>query len=561
LKLKILRTALITSLTFSLFQTSSSAETNRISKCSYFGVIKPNENPSFQHINCLLTEEALRADIPPEVVKAVVTQENGNWVQFDSNGNPFFSDDGGIGLMQITNHFEYDQQRLKYDIKYNIEKGIEILSEMYSRKDLPKIKDAGRKVIENWYFPIMAYNGIKPVNSPTRQDNGEKNNAAYQEEVFAKIERNSFIDDTKLAEYPFSKLDFQYDPLTIRNIVFLKKEYILTEQTHTSAYFLKSGDKAFVTEHGARLRLQPSLQKNEYTTLAENSIVMITGDFEYDQSQDSTNQYVWLPVQTEDGRKGYISSAYIAQLEDLPNPSIPEEPIDSERPMIMGIEDKAIKVGEKFDDKEEVTADDLIDGDLTSKISVASDLNTKKPGNYTLVYKVADSAGNVTVETRLITVIDDKNPVISGVTTKTINMNSSINLRTGIFAKDNVDGDLTKAIKVVSNLNNKKPGVYKITYSVTDSSGNKITVPRTIMVKDHIRPEILGATAKTIKLNSTFNSKSGVTAKDNVDGNITNKIKVTGNVNSKKKGKNILTYTVTDKSGNKAVITRIIIVK
>ena len=36
-------------------------------------------------------------------------------------------------------------------------------------QDLPEIKGAGREVIENWYFPVMAYNGIKPVNSPLYQ--------------------------------------------------------------------------------------------------------------------------------------------------------------------------------------------------------------------------------------------------------------------------------------------------------------------------------------------------------------------------------------------------------
>ncbi|MDQ7863116.1 DUF5011 domain-containing protein [Peribacillus frigoritolerans] len=53
---------------------------------------------------------------------------------------------------------------------------------------------------------------------------------------------------------------------------------------------------------------------------------------------------------------------------------------------------------------------------------------------------------------------------------------------------------------------------------------------------------------KTIKLNSSFNPKTNVSAKDNADGNLTSKIKVTGTVNTKKKGTYILKYTVTDSS-------------
>ena len=45
---------------------------NGASKCE---AVKPYENPTFQQMNCLLTNAAIDADIPPEVVKAVATQE------------------------------------------------------------------------------------------------------------------------------------------------------------------------------------------------------------------------------------------------------------------------------------------------------------------------------------------------------------------------------------------------------------------------------------------------------------------------------------------------------
>ncbi|MCU4828118.1 transglycosylase SLT domain-containing protein [Bacillus toyonensis] len=71
-----------------------------------------------------------------------------------------------MGIMQITNQPQFDQQKLKYDINYNIEAGVKVLRSMYQRTDLPKVKAAGPEVIENWYFSVMAYNGTKPANSP-----------------------------------------------------------------------------------------------------------------------------------------------------------------------------------------------------------------------------------------------------------------------------------------------------------------------------------------------------------------------------------------------------------
>lgn len=79
-------------------------------------------------MNCLLTNAALAANIPPEVVKAVAAKES-SWRQFE-NGQPLVSSDGGIGIMQITNQQGYDEESLKNDIYYNIQAGIDVLSYM-----------------------------------------------------------------------------------------------------------------------------------------------------------------------------------------------------------------------------------------------------------------------------------------------------------------------------------------------------------------------------------------------------------------------------------------------
>ena len=299
------------------------AESTWSSKCASYGEIKPNQNPTFQHMNCLLTNAALEAKIPPEVVKAVATKENGGWKQFDENGQPVISEDKGIGLMQITNQSSYDQEKLNYDINYNIQAGVEILSSMYHRTDLPKIKETGPEVIENWYFPVMAYNGTKPSNSPLYQSSGLKNKNAYQELVFALIEKESYINDTKiydtkLGQFPFKTADFEYDPNSRKNIVFRKMEYTLTDQMHASAYQFQIGDKVMLTEEKVNLRSQPSTS-SVAKALAINTTLIIEGNFLYDQSLTSKNQFVWYPVKTEDQKlAGYISSAYITKKLDVP---------------------------------------------------------------------------------------------------------------------------------------------------------------------------------------------------------------------------------------------------
>ncbi|MCD4839479.1 Ig-like domain-containing protein [Neobacillus sedimentimangrovi] len=307
----------------------SAAGVTWASKCEAFGQIKPNQNPTTQQINCLLTNAALEANIPPEVVKAIAAQESG-WKQF-KDGKPLVSSDGGIGIMQITNQLNYDQEKLKTDITYNIQAGVEILQKFYQRKDLPKIKGVGPEVIENWYFPVMAYNGIKPVNSPLYKDGSGKNKEAYQEKVFSVIEKDSFLSDTKLAEFPFSKEDFLYDTNSDENIIFNKLKYIVTDQMHASNYHFQKGEKVVVTKDNARLRTNIKTTTGSQL-LAKNTTLIIDGEFIYDQ-YNLGNQFVWYPVTSEDRKfAGYISSAYI--MEKLEAPTV--NPVNEQDKFVIG---------------------------------------------------------------------------------------------------------------------------------------------------------------------------------------------------------------------------------
>ncbi|WP_156505937.1 transglycosylase SLT domain-containing protein [Bacillus sp. SJS] len=295
-------------LTLGLLQpgvSAEAAETDFSSNCTKYGVLKPNVNPSFQHMNCLLTNAALAADIPPEVVKAVATQENGKWQQFGIK--PV---DSGIGLMQVTNYPGYSKEKLKNDVIYNIDAGVKILSKKYDAS-FPKIRGAGRNIIENWYFPVMAYNGIKPVNSPLIKATGKKNTKAYQEEVFSKIVKDSLLKSANLAQFPFTTADFEYDPTSNQNIVFRKMEYSIKD-LHPTVYQFKAGNRVMVTVDSVKVRVHPDTTKSA-KNVGKNTVLLVRGNFVY--SKNSANQFVWYPVRTADQKiKGYISFAYIKKL-------------------------------------------------------------------------------------------------------------------------------------------------------------------------------------------------------------------------------------------------------
>lgn len=295
MKAYMLKINLLLTLVLGLFMTSAAANA-------------ATGNPDFQTINKYLTEAAIKHNIPPEVVKAVANQESG-WRQFTDKGQPFISSDGGIGIMQITNPKHPEQNKLKTDIKYNIEEGVKILSANYNRKDLPKIKGADRNVIENWYFPVMAYNGTKPVNSPLYQGTVKRNLSAYQEKVFKKIE-DHLIGERTLVDYPFKDGDFDYKKNSNENIRFKTLTYTLTSPITTSH---SSFNNKVITNSGVNLRKEPSTSSAKVTTLAKGTVLTINGSMVYDKNKSSKNQFVWYPVKTSNGTKGYIASAYLSK--------------------------------------------------------------------------------------------------------------------------------------------------------------------------------------------------------------------------------------------------------
>ena len=120
----------------------------------------------------------------------------------------------------------------------------------------------------------------------------------------------------------------------------------------------------------------------------------------------------------------------------------------------------------------------------------------------------------------------------------------------GFTATDNFDGDLTAQVQIRQD----KKAVY---YTVTDSSGNEAAVKREIVYKDDVPPAIglEGERYMTLSLGAAY-EEPGYVAGDNLEGNITKKVKVSGKIDSQKPGVYTLKYTVTDSYGNKGTATR-----
>jgi LPXTG-motif cell wall-anchored protein len=227
---------------------------------------------------------------------------------------------------------------------------------------------------------------------------------------------------------------------------------------------------------------------------------------------------------------------------------------------VINATDKTLTVGDEFDPLADVTAEDEEDGDITDKIEILeNEVDTTKPGKYEVTYKVTDSGGASHVKTIKVTVNPKMEPLnaapIIKAEDKTLTVGDAFDPMADVTATDAEDGNLTDKIEILNNeVDTTKPGKYEVIYKVTDSKGASYTKSITVTVNPKMEPinaaPIIKAEDKTLTVGDTFDPKADVTATDEEDGNLTDKIEVLKNeVDTTKPGKYEVTYKVTDSKG------------
>lgn len=126
-------------------------------------------------------------------------------------------------------------------------------------------------------------------------------------------------------------------------------------------------------------------------------------------------------------------------------------------------------------------------GDPTdAAVTVEGRVNTDVPGDYTLTYTVTDKAGNAATATRRVTVRDIVAPVItlSGQRELFVPLGGAYQ-EPGYTAQDDADGDLTASVTRAGTVNTASPGVYTLTYTVSDKAGNTAAATRQVSVYEN----------------------------------------------------------------------------
>jgi hypothetical protein len=224
-----------------------------------------------------------------------------------------------------------------------------------------------------------------------------------------------------------------------------------------------------------------------------------------------------------------------------------------------------IEQGSTYSDSGAI-AMDVVEGNISSKMVVTNDLNRMMPGQYFYKYEVANATGlqaDAAIRTIIVT-IDKTAPVLNllGSQLDTFEVNSGVYSDAGAIAIDLVDGNLTSAIKVVSNVNPNLIGNYTIVYTVSDKLGNTSTITRHVAVVDRTAPVINFVGTEQVQIGQFWFDQTYATDNYWFGSNLTltKSYGFAGPPRWDTKGVYPVTYTAVDGSGNTSVVNRTYVV-
>lgn len=236
--------------------------------------------------------------------------------------------------------------------------------------------------------------------------------------------------------------------------------------------------------------------------------------------------------------------------------------------VLYGNENDTVEVFNSYTDPGVASAYDLVDGNLLSQVVTSGTVNTNVVGVYQITYSVSDFSGNSTVKIRYVNVVDTIAPVFVMKGTDTVyHAVNTTYVDAGYTVTDNYWSGVDITVNMSSNVNAKVLGTYKVIYTVEDKSGNKGgPFERIVIVLDNQGPTITlnGNMTETIEGNTVY-TDPGYTVSDNYDkGTIVVTVAGTYHVafdpsmKATALGTYTITYTASDATGNKTIVTRTI---
>jgi gliding motility-associated-like protein len=202
-------------------------------------------------------------------------------------------------------------------------------------------------------------------------------------------------------------------------------------------------------------------------------------------------------------------------------------------------------------------------GDNCSVASVTNNAPTTfNLGDNTVTWTVTDGSGLQATCNQTVTIVDNQPPSITCPTAVSANTGSNNCIATGINPGVPATGDNCSVASVTNNAPAFFPlGTTTVTWTVTDGSGNTASCNQTVTVTDIINPSIICPSTVTVNADPGLCTAGSVNLNTPLTGDNCSVLSVVNNApNPFPLGTTIVTWTVTDGSGNTSSCNQTVIV-
>jgi len=290
-------------------------------------------------------------------------------------------------------------------------------------------------------------------------------------------------------------------------------------------------------------------------------------DISYSGNVDVKTPGVYQATYTVSDKNGVTNSVTI---------TVTVVALDEEAPLLTGVGNVDVVVTQPFDKMAGVSANDTVDGNLTSAIVATGDVDYKHIGTYKVEYKVSDKTGNESVKTRTVNVTVGAFKFDAETKAQTLEVSATLDPKSKysyglVQVNYTAEAEATVKVKLGSyevETTHAAAGTYAqyVPYSsALDKAQLEVTGATFVSyivgdAADVVAPTFTGDFTKTVAISKDHKDAAvqfiidmcGAKAKDDRDGFITDKI--TANfegINWDSKEEQTLTLEVLDLAGNK----------
>lgn len=119
----------------------------------------------------------------------------------------------------------------------------------------------------------------------------------------------------------------------------------------------------------------------------------------------------------------------------------PKNPYKDKKPVLKGVKDINITLGDEVDLLKGVTAKSSLGQDITSQIKIIGEVDLQKPGKYSIVYSVTDGLNRTVEKEATITVENMEPPVFDGITDRYVETGIRISRAFALYGVKVYSGD------------------------------------------------------------------------------------------------------------------------